>query len=270
MENPFFDRPIINSPYEYPSQHWELDDERQPTQRIIESRRGAEFVTPIPKPRQRGRARGGQQQFVIDEGLGLSTQEQQYDVTGAVNEIRRHVGQWRNIPGPNNWGVTPETARLLLHWRKHNFSNYRPFFCQVEAVETLILLTEVAPRLSAADRRVLDRLADVNQEANPELLRVALKLATGAGKTTVMDRHRLQPRELLRPPRLLPGRRRPLQVAQDHPPRRNRRGRLGHPQQRHLPPLSATGVGTHSRQGNQPLGRRSHESVPGGVGRDRS
>ena len=186
MENPFFDRPIINSPYEYPSQHWELDEEGQPTQRIIESRRGAEFVTPIPKPRQRGRARGGQQQFVIDEGLGLSTQEQQYDVTAAVNEIRRYVDQWRTIPGPNNWGVTPETARLLLHWRQHNFSNFRPFFCQVEAVETLIWLTEVAPRLSAADRRVLGRLADVNNEANPELLRIALKLATGAGKTTVM------------------------------------------------------------------------------------
>ena len=92
----------------------------------------------------------------------------------------------RTIPGPNNWGVTPETARLLLHWRQHNFSNYRPFFCQVEAVETLIWLTEVAPRLSAADKRVLDRLADVNNEANPELLRIALKLATGAGKTTVM------------------------------------------------------------------------------------
>jgi type III restriction enzyme len=186
MANPFFDRPIINSPYAYPSQHWELDEEGQPTQRIIESRRGAEFVTPIPKPRQRGRARGGQQQFVIDEGQGISTQEQQYDVTGAVNEIRRRVDQWRSIPGPNNWNVTPETARLLLHWRQHNFSNYRPFFCQVEAVETLIWLTEVAPRLGAAERGGLDRLADVNQEANPELLRIALKLATGAGKTTVM------------------------------------------------------------------------------------
>ena len=186
MENPFFDHPIINSPYAYPSQHWELDEEGQPTQRIIESRRGAEFVTPIPKPRQRGRARGGQQQFVIDEGQGISTQEQQYDVTGAVNEIRRRVDQWRSIPGPNNWNVTPETARLLLHWRQHNFSNYRPFFCQVEAVETLIWLTEVAPRLSVAERGALDRLADVNQEANPELLRIALKLATGAGKTTVM------------------------------------------------------------------------------------
>ena len=51
MENPFFDQPIINSPYQYPSLHWELDAEGQPTQRIIETRRGAEFITPIPKPR---------------------------------------------------------------------------------------------------------------------------------------------------------------------------------------------------------------------------
>ena len=186
MENPFFDKPIINSPYEYPSRHWELDEEGQPTQRTVDSRRGAEFVSPIPKPKQRGRARAGQQRLDIDEGMGLSTQEQQYEVTAAVNEIRRRVDEWRSIPGPNNWGVTPETARLLLHWRQHKFSNYRPFFCQVEAVETLIWLTEVAPRLSVADRRVLDRLADVNQEANPELYRIAVKLATGAGKTTVM------------------------------------------------------------------------------------
>ena len=84
----------------------------------------------------------------IDEGLGLSTREQQYEVTAAVNEVRRRVDEWRSIPGPNNWGVTPETARLLLHWRQHKFSSFRPFFCQVEAVETLIWLTEVAPRLS--------------------------------------------------------------------------------------------------------------------------
>ena len=186
MENPFYDRPILNSPYEYPARHWELEKDGQPTQRIIDSRRGAEFLTPIPKPRQTGKAKGVQQQFVIDEGLDLSTQEQQYDVTAAVNEIRRRVDEWRNIPGSNDWGVTPETARLLLHWRQHNFSNYRPFFCQVEAVETLIWLTEVAPRLGAPGQRVMDRLTAVNQEANPELSRIALKLATGAGKTTVM------------------------------------------------------------------------------------
>ena len=186
MENPFFDHPILNSPYEYPSRHWELDADGQPTQRIIESRRGAEFITPIPKPRQRGRARGAQRELVFDEGKGLSTEEQQYDVTAAVNEIRRYVDRWRNIPGPNNWGVTPETARLLLHWRQHKFSHFRPFFCQVEAVETLIWLTEVAPRLGADERLVLQRLDSANADANPELARIALKLATGAGKTTVM------------------------------------------------------------------------------------
>ena len=153
MENPFYERPILNSPYEYPSQHWELDPTGQPTQNIIESRRGAEFITPIPMLRQLGRGRGGQQQLVIDEGLGLSTEEQQYDVTAAVNGIRRRVDEWRNIPGPNNWGVTPETARLLQHWQRHKFSHYRPFFCQVEAVETLIWLTEVAPGSGQASGR---------------------------------------------------------------------------------------------------------------------
>ena len=42
---------------------------------------------------------------------------------------------------------------------------------------------------------------------------------------------------LLRPPRLLPGRQRPLQGAQDHPQGRDPSRRLGDPPQRHLPPL---------------------------------
>jgi type III restriction enzyme len=46
--------------------------------------------------------------------------------------------------------VTPETARLLQHWRHHKFSGIRPFFCQVEAVETAIWLTEVAPQARQA------------------------------------------------------------------------------------------------------------------------
>ncbi len=58
-ENPFFDQPILNSPYEYPKHHWELDADGQPTQRTIDRRRGAEFISPIPKPRQRGRAPWG-------------------------------------------------------------------------------------------------------------------------------------------------------------------------------------------------------------------
>ena len=51
--NPFFDHPILNSPYERPTRHWELDAAGQPTQQVIESRRRAEFITPIPKPKKR-------------------------------------------------------------------------------------------------------------------------------------------------------------------------------------------------------------------------
>src|SRR5262245_552008 len=186
MTNPFFDHPILNPPYEYPARHWELDDQGQPTQQIIESRRRAEFITPIPKPRKR-KASAAQQQMILDEGQGLSTQEQQYERTAAmINAVRQQVDQWRNLPNPNHWQVTPETARLLRHWRHHHFSNIRPFFCQVEAVETVIWLTEVAPHAGNAGRSFLEYLANANHDANPELMRLALKLATGAGKTTVM------------------------------------------------------------------------------------
>ncbi len=53
MSNPFFDHPILNSPYECPRRHWELDPDGQPTQQVLETRRRAEFITPIPKPKDR-------------------------------------------------------------------------------------------------------------------------------------------------------------------------------------------------------------------------
>src|SRR5215218_7924361 len=120
--NPFFDAPILNSPYEYPKRHWELDDEGQPTQKVIETRRGAKFITPIPKPKKR-KAAPQQPGFVFDEGKGLSTKEQQYDPTSIINEVRGYVEGWRALPNPSDWQVTPETARLLQHWRHHDFGS---------------------------------------------------------------------------------------------------------------------------------------------------
>ena len=185
MQNRFFDQPILNSPYKYPTQYWELDDDGQPTYRILDGRRNAEFITPIPKPK-RSKVTARQARLEFDNGSGLSDEDQLYDVSASVNEIRGRVDNWRRLPSHNNWGVTPETARLLQHWRSHQFSSYRPFFCQVEAIETLIWLTEVAPGMGPQGRPILQRLTNANKEANPELLRIALKLATGAGKTTVM------------------------------------------------------------------------------------
>src|SRR2546425_10739605 len=184
MSNSFFDHPILNSPYDYPARYWELDESGQPTQKIIERRRRAEFITPIPKPKKQ-KAPSTQLQMVFDEGKGLSTAAQQYDPTSIINELRQHVDQWRALPS-NQWQVTPETARLLQHWRHHDFGSIRPFFCQVEAVETVIWLTEVAPQGGKAGKTLLEHLENANNDANPELLRLALKLATGAGKTTVM------------------------------------------------------------------------------------
>ena len=184
MSDRFFEHPILNSPYAYPARHWELDHEGQPTQQVIESRRTAQFITPIPKPRKR---KGGaaQQQMVFDEGAGVSSERQQYDPTPVINELRHRVNQWRDIKNSSSWGVTPETARLLEHWRHHPFAGIRPFFCQIEAIETLIWMTEVAPT-NKEGKRFLEHLAAANNDANPELMRLALKLATGAGKTTVM------------------------------------------------------------------------------------
>ena len=135
MAEPFFEQPILNSPYVYPSRHWELDTQGQPTQEIRNSRRDAAYITPIPKPRKQNpppserkgakvplrksapKQKGGDQgQLIFDEGKNLSSAAQMYDPIPVINAIRSHVDAWRRIPDPGDWKVTPETARLLLHW----------------------------------------------------------------------------------------------------------------------------------------------------------
>ena len=187
MSDQFFEQPILNSPYECPSKHWELDETGQPTQRIIESRRRAEFISPIPKPRKQKGSPLEQSAIVFDEAARkLGTEGQRYDLTEIISGVRIQVDRWRKLPNPKQWRVSSETARLLQHWRHHRFNDIRPFFCQIEAVETVIWLTEVAPQAGATGRRFLDHLVSANIEVNTGLQRLALKLATGAGKTTVM------------------------------------------------------------------------------------
>ena len=98
MDNPFFTHPILNSPYDYPSQHWELDDDGQPTQQIIAARRSAKFITPIPKPKKRT-GKPVQQSLLID--ARLTNQAHQYNPTSIIiNELRREVDAWRSLPSP--------------------------------------------------------------------------------------------------------------------------------------------------------------------------
>jgi type III restriction enzyme len=168
------DNPILNSPFRMPSRHWELDAKGMPTGNAVEGRRESAYIVPIPQTKRTA----GQDEFA-------------YDVEGAanarsndlVNRIRGRVDAWRKLPA-GQWGVTYETQRLLAHWRETG--RERPlFFCQVEAAETIIWLTEVAPR-NKIWKELADTAATYSEAANPGLFRLAMKLATGAGKTTVM------------------------------------------------------------------------------------
>ncbi|GEO01872.1 restriction endonuclease [Novosphingobium sediminis] len=178
MSTTFFESPILNSPYAEPSRHWELDEAGQPTSVIVPRRRTSALVSPIPKAKK-VKGKSQQADFLADE-LGL-----EYNPTEVINGIRSAVESWRRLP-ESQWQVTPSTQRLLRHWRSHDFANQKPFFCQIEAVETVIWLTEVAPKSSSQGRRFWAHLEAANAASNPELMRLALKLATGAGKTTVM------------------------------------------------------------------------------------
>lgn len=97
MSDRFFERPILNSPYEYPAQHWELDESGQPTNRILDSRRRSELITPVPKPKKRRKSKD-QAEMVLDAGAGLSTADQEYNPTPIINEIRSYVKSWRKFP----------------------------------------------------------------------------------------------------------------------------------------------------------------------------
>ncbi|MCB1154175.1 DEAD/DEAH box helicase family protein, partial [bacterium] len=182
----FFENPILNSPYEEPDRFHPLDDEGQPlNEPPRQGRRRSEFIAPVPKPRKRKqKADTRQGKLGLQADDGISTDEQEYDPNLIINEIRRYLAAWRSQP-PASWGVSPATVRLLNHWRHYPFQGIRPFFCQIEAVEAVIWLTEVA-RTRKQYSRIWEHVLGANEQANPELLRIAMKMATGAGKTTVM------------------------------------------------------------------------------------
>ena len=166
-----------------------MDDDGQPTGEVIDKRRRSDYISPVPKPKKRRSKEVDPDQASMDfqsPAEQISTGDQAYDTTSVINQIRSSVDAWRQLPSPADWGVTPETARLLSWWRGDHFEGIRPFFCQREAVETAIWLAEVAPKMGKQTRAVLDHLDNANKGSGTDLYRIALKLATGAGKTTVM------------------------------------------------------------------------------------
>lgn len=163
------ENPIVTSPFEAPQRHFELraDGSVGPLQR---GRRPAGYVLGIP---------AAQKKRLKKENL-LFDIEEEYKENPFVNDIRARVALWREQGYP---GVTNVTGRLLEYWQRPDRD--RPlFFAQLEAAETAIYLLEVAEK--AGDQWILNRLREHATELNAGLLRVAFKMATGTGKTTVM------------------------------------------------------------------------------------
>jgi type III restriction enzyme len=166
------ENPILNSPYDEPDRHWKFDDEGI-TNEVVKGRRRSEYFMPIPASKRRG---GAQAELEFEEWTQDRVEENAF-----TNQVREAVSRWRKLGWP---GVTSTTRRLLEYWTDEEREK-RFFFCQIEALETAIFLTEAAGKQSGGSY-FENEIRRFNEDANPELYRVALKMATGTGKTFVM------------------------------------------------------------------------------------
>ena len=155
MSGSGIDHLIINSPFEEPKHYWRRD-ELVGTFQKAEGRRPAGYIVATPGAKS-----------MDDPGKFIRIPQ--------VDDIRKRVNAWRNSQYP---GVTGITKRLLEHWNDPNEREIRQFFfCQLEAIETLIWLTE-AP---ASERVGIEIPSD-----GGAFQRYCSKMATGSGKTVVM------------------------------------------------------------------------------------
>lgn len=171
MSDAIIENPVINSPFTEPKRHFRFGDDGI-TNEIVEGRRASSYFVPIARPRN---YKPSQLQLPETEWTASRIQENE-----VINRIRGRVAVWRK---GGYVGITRTTARLLEHWKSADRER-RLFFCQVEALETLIYITEVAGKYG--DAWIENELRRHAQEANPDLFRVACKMATGSGKTVVM------------------------------------------------------------------------------------
>lgn len=140
---------IINSPYVCPTQHW--SEGKGGKLEIVAERRPASYE--------------------VFDARNNTKRTQQLDL---VNTIRARVDAWRDDGWP---GVTIVTRKLLEHWHDRDARPYPFYFCQLEAIETLIWWVEGAEAYKQGiaipgDGGAWQRLCN--------------KMATGTGKTAVM------------------------------------------------------------------------------------
>ena len=173
--------PILNDPWTGPVRHWRLSNVTGET---------VETDEPLP-----GRRASGADERVIAGRNANPVDETMYGCAPhpLINALRVQLDAWREAGRP---GVTGPMARLLERWLpRHELratprpqpDEVVPYWCQVEAVETVIWLLE-AGRSAAPDAwaKVQKELDETNARYNEGINRISVKMATGTGKTWVM------------------------------------------------------------------------------------
>ena len=159
MENNEVQQPIINSPYGEPKAHWKISA-HEPAEKAAGRRPPAYMYLPPRKP-----AGEAGERVAVEEKLEL------------VSLLRQRVAEWRPLALRGEGGVSRVTMELLNHWRSPG--RKQPlFFAQLEAAETIIFLTE-------ARRDFLHGIV-IPPDQGAAFKRLCCRMATGAGKTTVM------------------------------------------------------------------------------------
>jgi type III restriction enzyme len=158
---------IICSPFEEPTHFWQLEEGKEPKKRA--GRRPSLYYHPLPQN---------------DDGPGTGVPRSTTIELKLVNLVRARVKEWRGAGYP---GVTATTLELLQYWRRDG-RRFRFFFAQLEAAETVIFLNEARRDLAQgidipSDEPSDDQKRDLGYKA---FRRYGCKMATGAGKTTVM------------------------------------------------------------------------------------
>ena len=156
MADTLIENPILNSPFAAPARHFKFTDEGI-TSEIVDGRRSSSYFIPIASPKKKGK------QLVFD----TEWTQDRIEENKSVNFIRRRVGMWRE---GGHQGVTPTTAALLKYWTDPE-RDRRLYFCQVEALETIIYITEVASKFG--DTSIAEDVRRGNDSSNPGLPRFA-------------------------------------------------------------------------------------------------
>ena len=160
-------QPILNSPYEQPAEHWRIS-ELAPPERVAGRR----------LPMYWYRKPGKESADPDSPGTAIELL--------LVSRIRRRLDEWRPLALRGEGGVTRASMDLMRHWRRSD-RRQRLFFAQLEAAETVIFLTEARPNFLQGITVPAD---EPDEEARASgvsaFRRYACKMATGAGKTTVM------------------------------------------------------------------------------------